>query len=154
MQIYSFSSSLSFITHVLVSDRDTRFTSARRTYLHAALGASLVVWSPHHHHTASKVAWLRTLGCVSSSVYALLHMLCYLHLQAYARLRMLGNICSAANARHCIFGYVHARTCMLGFVCSGICTSIRKLGCVCLDTKARLRLLGYESSILSDVCSA
>jgi transposase InsO family protein len=40
---------------VLVSDRDTRFTSAFWTDLHAALGASHVFGSPHHHNTASKV---------------------------------------------------------------------------------------------------
>ena len=40
---------------VLVSDRDTRFTSAFWTSLHAALGASLVFGSPHHHNTTSKV---------------------------------------------------------------------------------------------------
>ena len=40
---------------VLVSDRDTRFTSAFWTGLHAALGASLVYGSPHHHNTTSKV---------------------------------------------------------------------------------------------------
>jgi hypothetical protein len=40
---------------VLVSDRDTRFTSAFWTDLHAALGASLVIGSPHHHNTTSKV---------------------------------------------------------------------------------------------------
>ena len=36
---------------VLVSDRDTRFTSAFWAGLHAALGASLVYGSPHHHKT-------------------------------------------------------------------------------------------------------
>ena len=40
---------------VLVSDRDTRFTSAFWTGLHEALGASLVFGSPHHHNTTSKV---------------------------------------------------------------------------------------------------
>ena len=40
---------------VLVSDRDTRFTSALWTGLHAALGASLVYGSPHHPKTTSKV---------------------------------------------------------------------------------------------------
>ncbi len=42
---------------VLVSDRDTRFTSAFWTDLHAALGASLVFGSPHQHNlnTTSKV---------------------------------------------------------------------------------------------------
>ena len=40
---------------VLVSDRDTRFTSAFWTGLHAALGASLVYGSQHHHNTTSKV---------------------------------------------------------------------------------------------------
>jgi hypothetical protein len=40
---------------VLVSDRDTRFTSAFWTGLHAALGASLIFGSPHHHNTTSKV---------------------------------------------------------------------------------------------------
>ena len=34
---------------VLVSDRDTRFTSAFWTGLHAALGVSLIFGSPHHH---------------------------------------------------------------------------------------------------------
>jgi hypothetical protein len=40
---------------VLVSDRDTRFTSAFWTGLHAALGALLMFGSPHHHNTTSKV---------------------------------------------------------------------------------------------------
>ena len=44
---------------VLVSDRDTRFTtrftSAFWTCLHAALGASFIYGSPHHHNTTSKV---------------------------------------------------------------------------------------------------
>jgi hypothetical protein len=40
---------------VLVSDRDTRFTSAFWTALHAALGSSLIFGSPHHHNTTSKV---------------------------------------------------------------------------------------------------
>jgi hypothetical protein len=40
---------------VLVSDRDTRFTSVFWTALHAALGASLIFGSPHHHNTTSKV---------------------------------------------------------------------------------------------------
>jgi hypothetical protein len=40
---------------VLVSDRDTRFTSAFWTDLHAALGALLVFGSPHLHNTTSKV---------------------------------------------------------------------------------------------------
>ncbi len=40
---------------VLVSDRDTRFTSAFWTGLHAALGSSLVFGSPHHYHTTGKV---------------------------------------------------------------------------------------------------
>jgi hypothetical protein len=40
---------------VLVSDRNTRFTSAFWTGLHAALGASLIYCSPHHHNTTSKV---------------------------------------------------------------------------------------------------
>jgi len=40
---------------VLVSDRDTRFTSAFWTGLHEALGASLIFGSPHHHNTTSKV---------------------------------------------------------------------------------------------------
>jgi hypothetical protein len=39
----------------LVSDRDTRFTSSFWTALHAALGASLIFGSPHHHNTTSKV---------------------------------------------------------------------------------------------------
>jgi len=39
----------------LVSDRDTRFTSAFWTALHAALGSSLIFGSPHHHNTTSKV---------------------------------------------------------------------------------------------------
>jgi hypothetical protein len=39
------------LTGVLVSDRDMRFTSAFWTDLHAALGASLVFGSPHHHNT-------------------------------------------------------------------------------------------------------
>ena len=37
---------------MLVSDRNTHFTSALWTGLHAALGASLVYGSPHHHTTA------------------------------------------------------------------------------------------------------
>ena len=42
---------------VLVSDRDTRFTSAFKfwTSLHEALGSSLIFGSPHHHNTTSKV---------------------------------------------------------------------------------------------------
>ena len=40
---------------VLVSDSDTRFTSAFWTELHAALGASLIFGSPHHPNTTSKV---------------------------------------------------------------------------------------------------
>jgi transposase InsO family protein len=40
---------------VLVSDRDTRFTSAFWTGLHAALGASLIFGLPHHNNTTSKV---------------------------------------------------------------------------------------------------
>ena len=40
---------------VLVSDRDTRFTSACCTSLHEALGSSLIFGSPHHHKTTSKV---------------------------------------------------------------------------------------------------
>ena len=40
---------------VLVSDRDTRFTSAFSTGLHAALGVSLIFGSPHHNNTTSKV---------------------------------------------------------------------------------------------------
>ena len=40
---------------VLALDRDTRFTSAIWTGLHAALGASLICGSPHHHNTTSKV---------------------------------------------------------------------------------------------------
>jgi hypothetical protein len=40
---------------VFVSDRDTRFTSAFWTALHAALGSSLIFSSPHHHNTPSKV---------------------------------------------------------------------------------------------------
>jgi hypothetical protein len=42
----------------LVSDRDARFTSSFWTALHAALGASLIFGSPHHHddhNTTSKV---------------------------------------------------------------------------------------------------
>jgi transposase InsO family protein len=39
----------------IVSDRDTRFTSSFWTALHAALGASLIFGSPHHHNTTSKV---------------------------------------------------------------------------------------------------
>ncbi len=37
------------------SDRDTRFTRAFWTALHAALDTSLIVCSPHHHNTTSKV---------------------------------------------------------------------------------------------------
>ena len=40
---------------VLVSDRETRFTSAFWTGLNAALGASLIYGSPYHHNTTSKV---------------------------------------------------------------------------------------------------
>ena len=40
---------------VIVSDRDTRFTSGFWTSLHAALGSSLIFGSPHHHNTTSKV---------------------------------------------------------------------------------------------------
>ena len=40
---------------VLVSDRDTRFTSVFWTALHAALGASLIFGSQHHQTTTSKV---------------------------------------------------------------------------------------------------
>jgi hypothetical protein len=40
---------------VLVSDRDTRFTSPFWTGLHAALGASLVFGSPHRYNTTNKV---------------------------------------------------------------------------------------------------
>ena len=39
---------------VLVSDRDTRFTSDFWTALHAALGTALVFGSPHHHNTNAK----------------------------------------------------------------------------------------------------
>jgi hypothetical protein len=39
---------------VPVSDRDTRFTSAFWTALHAALGASLARLE-HHHNTTSRV---------------------------------------------------------------------------------------------------
>ena len=39
---------------VLVSDRDTRFTSEFWTALHAALGTTLVFGSPHHHNTNAK----------------------------------------------------------------------------------------------------
>ena len=39
------------LPEVFVSDRDTRFTSAFWTRLHAVLGALLVVGSPHHHNT-------------------------------------------------------------------------------------------------------
>ena len=41
---------------VLVSDRDTRFTSAFWTGLYAALGESLIFGSPLHHNTTFKVA--------------------------------------------------------------------------------------------------
>ena len=40
---------------VLVSDRDTRFTSAFWTSLHEALGSSLIFGSPHRHNKTSKV---------------------------------------------------------------------------------------------------
>jgi hypothetical protein len=40
---------------VLVSDRDTRFTTAFWNDLHAALGASLVFGSLYHHNNTSKV---------------------------------------------------------------------------------------------------
>ncbi len=40
---------------VIVSDRDTRFTSSFWTGLHAALGSSLIFGSPYHHNTTSKV---------------------------------------------------------------------------------------------------
>ena len=44
----------SVLPDVLVSDRDTRFTSAFWTGLHLAMGASLIFNSPHHHNTNSK----------------------------------------------------------------------------------------------------
>ena len=40
---------------VLVSDRDTHFTSAFWTCLHAATGVLLIFCSPHHHSTTRKV---------------------------------------------------------------------------------------------------
>jgi hypothetical protein len=40
---------------VLVSDRDTRFTSTFWTRFHAALGSSMVFGSPHHNNTIGKV---------------------------------------------------------------------------------------------------
>ena len=40
---------------MLVSDRDTRFTSAFWTGLHKALGVSLIFGLPHHYNTTSKV---------------------------------------------------------------------------------------------------
>ena len=43
------------LPEVLVSDRDTRFTSAFLTSLHEALGSSLIFGSQHHHNTTSKV---------------------------------------------------------------------------------------------------
>jgi hypothetical protein len=39
---------------VKTATAETRFTSAFWTALHAALGASLIFGSPHHHNTASK----------------------------------------------------------------------------------------------------
>ena len=124
---------------VLVSGRDTRFTSALWNDLHAAQGASLVFRSQHHHNTtSSKVAWLRMLGYISSAVYVLLHMLCYIHLQAYARLYMLGNIFTAAIARHSIFGYIHLHMLMFGYVCSAVYARQRTFGYMYLDTKARM----------------
>ncbi len=46
------------LPYVLVSvdsDRDTRFTGAFWTVLHAALGTSLIFGSHHHQNTTSKV---------------------------------------------------------------------------------------------------
>ena len=43
------------LPEVFVSDSDTRFTSAFWTSLREELGASLIVGSPHHHNTTSKV---------------------------------------------------------------------------------------------------
>ncbi len=40
---------------VLVSDRDTSFTSAFWTGPHASLGSSLVFGLPQHHNTTGKV---------------------------------------------------------------------------------------------------
>ena len=40
---------------VLVSDRDTRVTSAFWTGLHKGLGASLIFGLPNHHNTTRKV---------------------------------------------------------------------------------------------------
>jgi hypothetical protein len=51
---------------VLVSDRDTRFTSAFWTGLHAALGASLIFGSPPHHNTTSQVE--RVNGVMAESM--------------------------------------------------------------------------------------
>ena len=42
------------LPEVLVSDRDTCFTSAFQKGLHGALGTSLVFGWPHHHNTTSK----------------------------------------------------------------------------------------------------
>ncbi len=53
---------------VLVSDRNTRFTSVFWTALHAALGASLIFGSPHHHNTTS--ASTETYGVIADVLRA------------------------------------------------------------------------------------
>jgi hypothetical protein len=55
------------LPEVLVSDRDTRFTSAFWTGLHAALrlGSSLVFGSPHHHNTTGNLKVERINGVVA-----------------------------------------------------------------------------------------
>jgi hypothetical protein len=49
---------------VLVSDSDTRFTSAFWTELHAALGASLIFGSLLHHNTTSNLKVERVNGVI------------------------------------------------------------------------------------------
>ena len=39
----------------IVSDCNTRFVAKLWTALHETLGTSLVFWTPHHHHTTTKV---------------------------------------------------------------------------------------------------
>jgi hypothetical protein len=56
------------VLDVLVSDRNTCFTSAFWTDLHAALGASLVFGSPHHQDTTSKVECYGVIADVNSVI--------------------------------------------------------------------------------------
>ena len=46
------------LPYMLVSNSDTRVTSAFWTALHAVLGALLIFGSLHHHNTTSKVKWV------------------------------------------------------------------------------------------------